>query len=59
MEFVMTLKVGDMTVSLECPDVPDLTKLQPIFNSLTTKAIEEIKPTVKRGRGRPRKGEKK
>ena len=56
MEFVMTIKTDAMSVTVECPSLTNFNQIQEIFNSLTTKAIEEVKPTVKRGRGRPRKG---
>ncbi len=56
MEFVMTIKTDLMSVTVECPNLTNFSQIQEIFNSLTTKAIEEVKPTVKRGRGRPRKG---
>lgn len=56
MEFVMTIKTDSMSVTVECPSLTNFNQIQEIFNSLTTKAIKEVKPTVKRGRGRPRKG---
>lgn len=56
MEFVMTIKTDTMSVTVECPSLTSFSQIQEIFNSLTKKAIEEVKPTVKRGRGRPRKG---
>jgi len=56
MEFVMTIKTDTMSVTVECPSLTNFSQIQEIFNSLTKKAIEEVKPTVKRGRGRPRKG---
>ena len=59
MEFVMTIKTDAMSVTVECPSLTNFHQIQEIFNNLTTKAIAEVKPTVKRGRGRPRKGEKK
>lgn len=59
MEFVMTIKTDSMSVTVECPSLTNLNQIQEIFNNLTTKAIKEVKPTVKRGRGRPRKGESK
>ncbi len=55
MEFVMTFKTDRMTVTVECPSVTDLKQISEIFDNLTSKAINEVKPTVKRGRGRPRK----
>ena len=55
MEFVMTFKTAAMTVTVECPTVTDFKQISEIFDNLTSKAINEVKPTVKRGRGRPRK----
>jgi hypothetical protein len=55
MEFVMTFKTDRMTVTVECPSVTDFKQINEIFDNLTLKAINEVKPTVKRGRGRPRK----
>lgn len=55
MQFLMTIKNGDMTITVECPNLSDINQLDKLFNSLTNKAVNEIKPTVKRGRGRPRK----
>lgn len=55
MEFVMTFKTDRMTVTVECPSISDFKQINEIFDNLTSKAINEVKPTVKRGRGRPRK----
>jgi len=55
MEFVMTFKTDKMTVTVECPTITDFKQINEIFDNLTSKAINEVKPTVKRGRGRPRK----
>ena len=58
MEFLLTIKYDDVTITVQCPNLTDMSQLDKFFNSLTTKAIEEVRP-VKRGRGRPRKGESK
>lgn len=58
MEFVMTIKTDAMSVTVECPTLTNFHQIQEIFNNLTTKAIKEVKPMVKRGRGRPRKTQK-
>jgi hypothetical protein len=55
MELVLTFKTDKMTVTVECPTITDFKQINEIFDNLTSKAINEVKPTVKRGRGHPRK----
>lgn len=61
MEFVMTMKKDDVTMTVSCPDLTDPVSLQHItalFDIQNAKYAEKV-TAVKRGRGRPRKGEKK
>ena len=52
MQFELTVTHNGITVHLISATAPDVSKLNEFLNSLTSKAIQQVQPTVKR-RGRP------
>ena len=50
MQFELTVSHNGITVQLSSATAPDVSKLNDFLNSLTTKAIQQVKPIKRRGR---------
>lgn len=53
MQFELTVSHNGITVQLSSATAPDVSKLNEFLNSLTSKAIQQVQPTVVKRRGRP------
>lgn len=52
MQFELTVSHNGITVQLSSDTAPDVSKLNEFLDSLTTKAIQQVKPIAGKRRGR-------
>ena len=53
MQFELTVIHNGITVQLTSATAPDVSKLNEFLDSLTSKAIQQVKPIAGKRRGRP------